>query len=93
MHGERTIETYIQIRSDQSLSRVRLFATPGHVACQTPLSMEEEEYFLQGVYISKQEYWSGLPFPSPEHLPDPGIEPLPPEVEAQNLNHWTTSCC
>ena len=42
--------------------------TPGTVACQTPLSME----------FSKQEYWSGLPFPSPGDLPDPGIEPTSP---------------
>ena len=40
-------------------------ATPWNVACQAPLSME----------FSKQEYWSGLPFPSPGDLPDPGIEP------------------
>ena len=46
--------------------------------------MEEEEYFLQGVYISKQEYWSGLPFPSPEHLPDPGIEPGSPALQADS---------
>ena len=39
--------------------------TPWTVAYQTPLSME----------FSKQEYWSGLPFPSPGDLPDPGIEP------------------
>jgi len=39
------------------------------IACQIPLSM--------GFF--RQEYWSGLPFPSPGHLPDPGIEPKPPE--------------
>ena len=39
----------------QSLSRVRLFVTPGTVACQSPLSMG----------FSRQEYWSALPFPSP----------------------------
>ena len=38
-----------------------------HVAHQAPLSME----------FSKQEYWSGLPFPSPRDLPDTGIEPMP----------------
>ena len=47
------------------LSRVRLFATPWTVAYQAPLSMG----------FSRQEYWSGLPFPSPGDLPDPGIEP------------------
>ena len=39
-------------------------ATPWTVVCQAPLSMR----------FSKQEYWSGLPFPSPGYLPDPGIE-------------------
>ena len=46
-------------------SRVRLFATPWTVAYQAPLSMG----------FSRSEYWSGLPFPSPGDLPDPGIEP------------------
>ena len=50
------------------LSRVRLFATPWTVARQAPLSMG----------FSRQEYWSGLPFPPPEDLPDPGIEPVSP---------------
>ena len=45
------------------LSHVRLFATPWTVAYQTPLSME----------FSRQEYWSGLPFPSPGDLPYPGM--------------------
>ena len=49
----------------QSCSRVCLFATPWTVAHQALLSME----------FSRQEYWSGLPFPPPEDLPDPGIEP------------------
>ena len=43
----------------------RPFVTPWTVALQPPLSME----------FSRQEYWSGLPFPSPEHLPDAGIKP------------------
>ena len=50
------------------LSRVRLFATPWTVAYQAFLSMG----------FSRQEYWSGLPFPSPGDLPDPGIEPGSP---------------
>ena len=49
----------------QSLSHVQLFATPWTIACQAPLSLG----------FSRQEYWSGLPFPSPGDLPDPGIEP------------------
>ena len=48
-----------------SHSIVRLFATPRTVAHQASLSME----------LSRQEYWSGLPFPTPGDLPDPGIEP------------------
>ena len=48
------------------LSRVSLFVTPWTVAYQALPSME----------FSRQEYWNGLPFPSPEDLPDPGIEPM-----------------
>ena len=49
----------------ESLSRVRLFATPWTIAHQAPLSLG----------FSRQEYWSGLPSPSPGDLPDPGIKP------------------
>ena len=47
------------------LGHVQLFATPGTVAYQAPPSTG----------FSRQEYWSGLPFPSPGDLPSPGIEP------------------
>ena len=57
------------------LSRVRLFATPWTVADQAPPSMG----------FSRQEYWSGLPFPSPGDLPDPGIEPGSPILQADAL--------
>ena len=57
------------------LSRVRLFATPWTVAYQAPQSME----------FSRQEYWSGLPFPSPGDLPNPGIEPGSPALQADAL--------
>ena len=57
------------------LSRVRLFVIPWTVAYQAPLSME----------FSRQEYWSGLPFPSPEDLPDPGIKPRSPTLQADTL--------
>ena len=57
------------------LSRVRLFVTPWTVAYQAPPSME----------FSRQEYWSGLPFPSPRNLPDPGIEPGSPTLRADAL--------
>ena len=46
----------------------RLFVTPWTVVCQAPLSME----------FSKQKYWSGLSFPTPRDLPDPGIKPTSP---------------
>ena len=54
----------------KSLSRVQLFATPWTVAYQDPQSMG----------FSRQEYWSGLPFPSPGDLPDPGIERRSPAL-------------
>ena len=54
----------------KSLSRVRLLATPWTAAYQAPPSMG----------FSRQEYWSGLPFPSPGDLPDPGIEPGSPAL-------------
>ena len=56
----------------KSLSHVRLFATPWTVAYQAPPSMG----------FSRQEYWSGLPFPSPGYLPDPGIELASPATSA-----------
>ena len=59
----------------KSLSRVRLFATLWTVAHQAPPFMG----------FSRQEYWSGLPFPSLGDLPDPGIEPRSPALEANAL--------
>ena len=50
-------------------------ATPWTVACQAPLSMG----------FSRQEYWSGLPFPSPGDLPNPGIELRSPILQAGSL--------
>ena len=64
-----------QFSSVQSLSRVQLFVTPWTVAYQASPSMG----------FSKQEYWSGLPFPSPEDLPDPGVEPGSPTLQADTL--------
>ena len=54
----------------KSLSRAQLFATPWTAAYQAPLSTG----------FSRQEYRSGLPFPSPGDLPDPGIDPGSPEL-------------
>ena len=75
----------------KSLSHVPLFATPWTVAHQAPPSME----------LSRQEYWSGLPFPSTGDLPYPGIEPRSPALHADSLlseplgnptMSWTTDC-
>ena len=59
----------------KSLSRVRLFATSWTIAYQAPPSMG----------FSRQECWSGLPFPSPGDLPNPGIEPGSPALQADTL--------
>ena len=59
----------------KSLSHVWLFATPWTVAYQAPPSMG----------FSRQEFWSGLPFPSPGDLPNRGIEPRSPTLEADAL--------
>ena len=60
----------------KSLSRVRLFATGCTVTYQAPPSMG----------FSRQEYWSGLLFPSPGDLPNPGIEPGSPALQAEALS-------
>ena len=59
----------------KSLSCVQLFATTWTVAYQASPSMG----------FSRQEYWSGLPFPSSRDLPDPGIEPRSPALQADAL--------
>ena len=59
----------------KSLSHVQLFATPWTVAHEAPSSMG----------FSRQEYWSGLPFPSPRDLPDLEIEPRSPALQADTL--------
>ena len=58
-----------------SVSQVLLFVTPWSVACQDSLS----------VRFSRQEYWSGLQFPSPGDLPNPGIELRSPALQADSL--------
>ena len=63
------------MHGSESLSRVQLLATPWTVACQAPPFMG----------FSRQEYWNGLLCPSPGDLPDPGIEPRPPALQADSL--------
>ena len=64
----------------KSLSRVRLFATPWTAAHQAPLSMG----------FARQEYWSGLLFPSPGDLSNPGMEPMSPVSLALAGRFFTT---
>ena len=71
----------------KSLGHVRLLATPQTVAHQAPPSMG----------FSRQEYWSGLPFPSPEDLPNPGIKPVSPmspalQADSLPLIHQGNPC-
>ena len=74
---ERLVYSKVKVKL---LSRVRLFATPWTVAYEAPPSME----------FSRQEYWSGLSFPSPGDLPHPRIEPGSPSLQADALTIWAT---
>ena len=75
--GERVrlVKNDSEVSEVKSLSRVRLFATPWIVAYQA----------LPSMGFSRQEYWSGLPFPSPGDLPNPGIEPGSPALQTDTL--------
>ena len=59
----------------KSLSHVQIFVTPWTVAYQAPLSMG----------FSRQEYWSGVPFPSSRDLPNPGIKPRSPALQTDTV--------
>ena len=59
----------------ESLSHVQFCVTPWTIAHQAPLTME----------LSRQEYWLGLPFPSPGDLPNPRIKPGSPGLQADSL--------
>ena len=70
----------LEIKSEKKskgwlFSSVQLFAAPWTVAHHAPLSME----------FSRQECWSGWPFPSPGDLPDPGIKPRSLTLQADSL--------
>ena len=80
MTFDQLVETVMECEANEtvklkSLSRVRLFATPWMIAYQAPPSMG----------FSRQEYWNKLPFHSPVDLPDPGIEPSSPTLQADAL--------
>ena len=66
----------------QSLSHIWLFVTPWSVAHKAPLAMG----------FSRQEYWSGLPCPPPGDLPNPGIEPWLPALQANSLPSESPYC-
>ena len=66
---------YIAVSEWKMLSHVHLFATPWIVIHQVSLSME----------FSRQEYWSGLPFPFPRDHPNPGIKPRSLALQADSL--------
>ena len=63
------------------LGRAHLFETPWTIALQVPMSIE----------FSRREYWSGLPFPAPGNLPNPGIEPMSLASPAVAGGFFTTS--
>ena len=69
------VDHWVVIVAGWLLSHVQLFVTPLTVACQAPQSMG----------FSRQEYWGGLPFPSPGDLPNPGIELTSAALQADSL--------
>ena len=81
----KALDHWLSVEGSQPLDRSLLSPFPGccvqglcdpmDLACQTPLSMG----------IPRQEYWSGLPFPSPGNLPYPGIKPRSPALQADSL--------
>ena len=92
IQGTKGTKNYVSVQlsysvvSDSCDCSLSLQATPWTVACQAPLSMG----------FSRQEYWSGLPFPSPGDLSNPGIEPgssasqsdsLPTELQGKPNAH------
>ena len=75
MDNLEEVDEFLEKCEVKSLSRVRLFGIPCTVVYQASLSMG----------FSRQEYWSGLSFPSPGDLPDPGIEPRYPALQTDAL--------
>ena len=69
--GEKPVSQRVVVKVTQSCPTL---VTPLTVAPKVPLSMG----------LSRQEYWSGLPFPSPGDLPDPGIEPMSSALQADS---------
>ena len=80
-HGPRLMIIALIIMCAQSLRPVRLFVTLWTVACQTPLSMA----------FSRQQDWSGLPFPTPRDVPNSGPEPTSTDSPVLASRFFTTS--
>ena len=76
---KKSVNGFLKVHVLGHFSCIHFFATLWTVAFQAPLSMG----------FSSQEYWSGLPYPSPRDLPDPGIKPESPAL-AGRLDHWAT---
>ena len=76
--GRDDVQKVAKARSVLNLSHVQLFVTSWTIAQQAPLSME----------FSRQEYWSGLPFPSPGDRPNPGTEPASVATPAYHCTTW-----
>ena len=73
---EHPIVVFISVHSGGLVAKLcPTLATPWTVACQAPLHMG----------FSRQEYWSGFPFPPPGDIPDPGIKP--PSLKKENVSH------
>ena len=88
-HRERTCREnnheagrHCSVLCSVSLIRVRLLETPWTVAHQAPLSLR----------FPRQEYWSGLPLPSPGDLPNPGIQPRSLVSPVSAAGFFTTVC-
>ena len=75
LHVSENSHSYVGMRVLGRFSCVQFFVTPWTVAHQAPLSMG----------FSRQEHWSGLPCPSPEDLPNPGIKPESPAQQEDSL--------
>ena len=76
LYKDNRKQTGLRIRSASSLSHIRLFATLWNIAHQAPLVHGDSP---------RQEYWHGLTYPPPRDLPNPGIEPMSPALQADSL--------
>ena len=76
-------ETWVRSLGQEDALEKDMETHSGTLAGKIPWTEEPDR--LQSMGFSRQEYWSGLPFPSPGDLPDPGIEPRSPALQADSL--------